>query len=319
VNRLDEIERKVNAKGIDSAARPAAAKRFAEQKSLDGRMKRGEPVGEEIKSLDSDLKVQDVFVSPTAQRDFPLLALVDSRPTNADTPNFGFPADAAIRIKGREGSSQIEQVWKKSTATVETYDYQPTLLSEDVADAGAWLLDDAARAAVDGVRGTLCGQIVGKIEAAAKDPAGMGFDPYKDVALLVTAGASLAEVDLLAAIAAIPLRFRRGAAWVGSPTMTARVRGLTDAGTGARLWAPSIAVGTPATLYGFPYIEDESVDADKLLFGNPQAGSGVAARQQPTLLTMERLNGDYKPYFQGRFGVCVKDARAWTVTELQGT
>jgi HK97 family phage major capsid protein len=244
------------------------------------------------------------------------LAAVDTRPTNADSPSFGFPSDAGVEVKGRYGSTQTEQTWLKSTAAVETYHYQPTLLMEDVADAGAWLLDDAAAAAVDGTRGQLDADVVAKIEGAIGDNEAM---PYTAVEAIETDGASVAEIDLLAAITALAVKFRRGSVWVAAAAMTALVRGLTEAETGRRLWVDNIAVGTPPTLYGYPYIEDENVTAGNLLFGNPKRGSGVAVRQNPTLTGMERRAGDYLPCFDGRFGVCVKDARSWKVIQNAGT
>jgi len=313
--RLDEIERKVNEAAVNSAGKPAKTgpTRYSEIKSLDEKLRAGGNI--EKKDIPTELKPKQALFDPALGRTHPFLAAVDRRPTISDTPAFGYSTAVSVKKVGVDESATAS-AWKKATATVYTYEYQPTIAREDVADMGALVLDREAEEFNLGYLDHLDDDCVDAIEAAgvASDEIA---DEYTEVEIVETATAdTIVATDIYGLIGEFAQRYKAGLVILGNAAMTATLRGINDAITGQSLWTPSLAEGVPARLAGYTYIESEAVADDRLIACQPVRAVGVAKREAGHLEVVERSGGDYKPYFAGRAGVCVKDARAAKILDI---
>ena len=313
-DRLDDFEKRINAFGVTAAASNGGktVKRYAECKSLDVAMRAHEHI--EMKSLDSDLKVQNVFHDTVVTSDFPLLDMAYRKPTNSDAPRWSYPSGMVVGVKG--GASATPNARNKVVGAVVDYEYQPTLDKSDVDDTGSFLLDDETATFVEGMRAKLEAVLVDAIEAKLHLAAGL--TEFTDVLKLKSGTEDTwAATDLDTIIAALPKRYRKGAVFIGSAAMTVILSGFKDATTGVSMWRPGLAAGVPATLMGYTYIEDENLAANRLVFGNPRWGLRIGERQAPSLSNIERLGGDYKPYFSARYDAGVLDTRAWVAMDIK--
>jgi len=311
--RLDGIERTVNEAGVNSDD-----KRKAEQKksfdAFDLAVRNEQDV--ELKSLDTDLKHQDIFFDDLLRGMYPLMGMVFSRPTNSDTPRYSYPVAGIVNIKGESAGASGSR--KKVSLTVATFEYQPTVDRGDVEDVGAQMFVDEQTAHAEGTMETLNANIVDAIEAAGVAKASIA-DEYTEVSLIETDVVGvLDDDDLNDVIGELPLKYRRGAVFLGNSSMVATLSGIVD-GNSRKMWNPSLAEGTPPTLKGYPFIEDENVADDRLVFGNPKRGSAVIEREKSTLSNIERSGGDYKPYYAARYARGNTDARAWKMLDIQTT
>lgn len=309
--RLDGIERTIN----ESAVHSDAKRKEEQQKSFDAfdlAVRNKEDV--ELKSLDSDLKQQDVFFDDLLQGMYPLLGLVFSRPTNSDSPRYSYPVAGIVNIKGEAAGASGSR--KKVTLTVDTFEYQPTVDRGDVEDVGAQMFLDEQAAHAEGTMETLNANVVDAIEAAGVAKASI-TDEYTEVAIIETDAIGVVDDDdLNETVGELPLKYRRGAVWLGNATMVATLKGVVD-GAGTSMWAPSLSEGTPPLLKGYPFIEDENVADDRLIFGNPKRGSAVIEREKSVLSNIERSGGDYKPYYAARYARGNTDARAWKIQDTK--
>lgn len=103
-------------------------------------------------------------------------------------------------------------------------------------------------------------------------------------------------IDLVQALKA---PYRQGAAFVMNSATLARIRKFKTS-DGAFLWQPSLAVGQPATLLGYPVIEAEDMpdiaaDSLSIAFGNFQHGYVIAERNETSILRDPFTN---KPFVQ---------------------
>lgn len=103
-------------------------------------------------------------------------------------------------------------------------------------------------------------------------------------------------VDLVQALKA---PYRQGAVFVMNSATLARIRKFKTS-DGAFLWQPSLAVGQPATLLGYPVIEaedmpDVAADSLSIAFGNFQHGYVIAERNETSILRDPFTN---KPFVQ---------------------
>ncbi|APG63247.1 phage capsid protein [Sphingorhabdus lutea] len=92
-------------------------------------------------------------------------------------------------------------------------------------------------------------------------------------------------VDL---IHALKPAYRQGAVFVMNSATVARIRKMKTS-DGAFLWQPSMAVGQPATLLGYPVIEaedmpDVAANSLSIAFGNFNAGYLIAERSSTSIL-----------------------------------
>lgn len=307
--RLDGIERTIN----ESAVRSDAKRKDEQQKSFDAfdlAVRSQQDV--ELKSLDSDLKQQDVFFDELLQGMYPLLGMVFSRTTTSDSPRYSYPVAGIVNIKGASAGASGSR--KKVTLSVVTLEYQPTVDRGDVEDIGAQMFVDEQAAHAEGTMETLNANVVDAIEAAGVAKASV-TDVYTEVVLIKTdASGVVDDDDLNETVGELALKYRRGAVWVGNALMTTTLKAIVN-GSGTSAWTPTLAEGTPPLLKGYPYIEDENVADNRLIFGNPKRGAAVIEREKSVLSNIERSGGDYKPYYAARYARGVTDARAWIIQD----
>jgi hypothetical protein len=317
--QLDTVERKIN-EAVQNAAPGKAGKKgrksFAEVKSLDAAMRNQQEV--ELKGLDSDLKQQDIFLDGEPSLEYPLLNLVFRRPTSSDRPRYSYYTGTVIRRKGKQGSTQTQGERKKVLFDVATYDYQPTIEQEDVQDVGARMLDDEMNTFVIQTPAALNEDLVDSIQTAVKPKVTVGFNEFADVASIPTAASTgYTNDDLNNLIAELPRKYWAGAVFMANKSLTASLMGIKDS-TGRSMWQPTLQQGVPPTLKGYTFIQDDNLADGRLVFTNPRWGLAIMERQTATLTNVERLNGDYRPYYMARYGQGVTDPRGTKVMDLKG-
>jgi len=179
------------------------------------------------------------------------------------------------------------------------------MLDDALFDVEAWLADEIARefaaaegAAFVGGNGTNKpkGFLTGTVSASGDATRTFGQLQY------VASGAAGAfaanpEDKLIDLVQALRAPYRQGAVWVMNSSTLARIRKFKTS-TGEFLWAPSLAVGQPASLLGYPVVEAEDmpdIAANSLgiAFGNFKAGYLIADRTETQVLRDPYSN---KPY-----------------------
>ena len=283
---------------------------------LDKALRNGELIS--FKSLDSALLSRAVLFEEETLILRPWLARADRRSVTQREAAFGFGTGPDIAIKGEEGE-EASNVWKRALAACKTYYRRERLPLEDVQDAGVKYLDAElalfAAAYLDAVNAACFTMI----QAAAVASAGV-TDVYSEVAVIETSGAgALASTDVDGLIIALPAKHRRDAVFAGNSAMASKCRALRAGVNGACLWSSAVAPGLLATFYDRPFVEDDGVEEDCLIFGSPSRASGVAEQSGPTLVDIERLTGDYRPYIQARAAAVLKDARAVKILDIATT
>lgn len=98
--------------------------------------------------------------------------------------------------------------------------------------------------------------------------------------------------------------YRQGAAFMMNRTVASKVRKLKDTGDGsdAYLWEPSAKVGQPATLLGYPLIDDDNMsdvgaNAFPIAFGNFQRGYLIVDRAGIRVLRDPYTNKPYVHFY----------------------
>jgi HK97 family phage major capsid protein len=100
--------------------------------------------------------------------------------------------------------------------------------------------------------------------------------------------ASNPQDKLIDLVQALNSAYRQGAVFVMNSATLARIRKFKTS-DGTFLWQPSLAVGTPATLLGYPVIEaedmpDVAADSLSVAFGNFAHGYVIAERSETSIL-----------------------------------
>lgn len=309
--RLNGFEQRINRTAIDSAEATATAQKKAFD-DFDALVRAGGEI--ELKSLDSGLKVQDVFLDDGPSVDFPLLGLAFFKTTTSDAPNYSYPVAGAVNKKGQSAGASGSR--KKVAVTIDPIEYQPTLDREDIKDVGGQLFLDEQTAHVEGVREYVNAAIVDGIEAAIVASASV-TDVYIQVEGFTTAvSQTVTDTEINTFIGNLATKYKAGSVFIANPAMAAILKNIRD-DSGRSLWAESIAVGTPATFKGRPFIEDDNSADGRLIYGNPRRGACVIEREKSILDNVERSGGDYLPYYVARFGGRETDCRAWKVLDLK--
>lgn len=102
--------------------------------------------------------------------------------------------------------------------------------------------------------------------------------------------------------AALKPAYRRNARWVARRATLAAVKKLKDS-TGQYLWQPSLQVGVPATLLGYPMVEAEDMPAFTttnalgMAFGDFREGYTIADRAGITILRDPYTSKGYVKFF----------------------
>ena len=313
--QISETERKINQVVVDAAAKGRKGKR--DQKSLDAltqRMKNQEAI--DVKSLDSDLKQQDIFNEETPRKGLGILAFVRQRPTAADAPRCSYLKNGTVRIKGEEvddttGASRIKRV-----GTVKTLEHEGLITQEDIDDAGALMLDDELTSATDAMVLRLRGLVVDDIETNLVDAQASDFDEDTDFPLLETkTAATWTADDILNLVNQVPEEYREGAIFVANSTMVPTLAGIQD-DAGSNLFLQSLTAPIPRTLAGYEFIEEANVADGRLIFGNADYGYMVWERVKPELSNINRSGGDYEPYYRCRYAWSKRDTRAMAAMDV---
>ncbi|WP_242098513.1 phage major capsid protein [Sphingomonas sp. CROZ-RG-20F-R02-07] len=109
--------------------------------------------------------------------------------------------------------------------------------------------------------------------------------------------------------------YLQGAAFVMNAATLSRIRKFKTS-DGAFVWAPSLAVGVPATLLGYPVVEAEDMPdiaagSLSIAFGNFQAGYLIAERAETAILRDPYSNKPFVNFYATkRIGGCVANSEA---------
>jgi len=109
--------------------------------------------------------------------------------------------------------------------------------------------------------------------------------------------------------------YRQGASFVLNAATLARIRKFKTS-DGAFLWTPSLAVGQPATLLGYPVVEAEDMpdigaNALAIAFGNFRVGYLITERAETQILRDPYSNKPFVHFYATkRVGGCVANSEA---------
>lgn len=129
------------------------------------------------------------------------------------------------------------------------------------------------------------------------------------------AAADITPDGLIDVVYNLAAPYRQGAAFLMNSATAGKVRKMKLA-DGTYIWQPSLIVGQPATILGYPVVIDESMpdvaaDATPISFGNFKRGYLITDR---TGISVVRDNvtkpGWTKFYFAKRVGGCIADIKA---------
>lgn len=123
------------------------------------------------------------------------------------------------------------------------------------------------------------------------------------------------EEKLIDLVQSLRTPYRQGASWVMNSATLARIRKFKTV-DGAFLWAPSLAVGQPATLLGYPVVEAEDMpdiaaNSLSIAFGNFKAGYLIAERGETQVLRDPYSNKPFVHFYATkRVGGMVSNSEA---------
>nr|WP_294809735.1 phage major capsid protein [uncultured Sphingomonas sp.] len=123
------------------------------------------------------------------------------------------------------------------------------------------------------------------------------------------------EDKLIDLVQSLRAPYRQGASWVMNSTTLARIRKFKTV-DGAFLWAPSLTVGQPATLLGYPVVEAEDMpdiaaNSLSIAFGNFKAGYLIAERGETQVLRDPYSNKPFVHFYATkRVGGMVSNSEA---------
>ena len=160
----------------------------------------------------------------------------------------------------------------------------------------------------DGALAPISGELLGA--ARGLSDAGGG-----DVSAFV-AGDGLGDA-LISLVYSLKQGYRNGASFMMNNTLQSKVRKLKTIGdTEGYLWQPSVQVGQPATLLGYPVIDDDNMsdvgaNAFPIAFGNFQRGYLIVDRAGIRVLRDPYTNKPYVHFYTTkRVGGGVSNYRA---------
>lgn len=197
------------------------------------------------------------------------------------------------------------------------------MLDDALFDVEAWLADEIARefAAAEGAA-FVSGSGINRPKGFLTAPTATTADSVRafgTLQVLATgaAGAFAAnpEEKLIDLVQALRAPYRQGASWVMNSATLARIRKFKTS-DGAMLWQPSLAVGQPATLLGYPVVEAEDMpdiaaNSTAIAFGNFQAGYLIAERGETQLLRDPYSNKPFVHFYATkRLGGMVSNSEA---------
>ncbi|PVX31368.1 phage major capsid protein [Sphingomonas pokkalii] len=197
------------------------------------------------------------------------------------------------------------------------------MLDDALFDVEAWLADEIARefAAAEGAA-FVSGSGINRPKGFLTAPTATTADSVRAFGTLQylatgAAGAFAAnpEEKLIDLVQALRAPYRQGASWVMNSATLARIRKFKTS-DGAMLWQPSLAVGQPATLLGYPVVEAEDMpdiaaNSTAIAFGNFQAGYLIAERGETQLLRDPYSNKPFVHFYATkRLGGMVSNSEA---------
>lgn len=197
------------------------------------------------------------------------------------------------------------------------------MLDDAAFDIEQWLAGEIARefAAAEGsafVSGNGTNKPKGFLQAtvSASGDASRAFGQLQYVPT-GSAGAFAAnpEEKLIDLVQTLRAPYRQGASWVMNSATLAKIRKFKTS-DGALLWAPSLAVGQPATLLGYPVVEAEDMpdiaaNSLSIAFGNFKAGYLIAERGETQILRDPYSNKPFVHFYATkRVGGMVSNSEA---------
>lgn len=197
------------------------------------------------------------------------------------------------------------------------------MLDDAAFDVEEWLAQEIARefAAAEGsafVSGNGTNKPRGFL-ATATAATGDATRPFGTLQYIASgaAGAFAAnpEEKLIDLVQSLRTPYRQGASWVMNSATLARIRKFKTV-DGAFLWAPSLAVGQPATLLGYPVVEAEDMpdiaaNSLSIAFGNFKAGYLIAERGETQVLRDPYSNKPFVHFYATkRVGGMVSNSEA---------
>ena len=202
-------------------------------------------------------------------------------------------------------------------------------------DVQAWLLEEisdgfAAAEATAFVTGNGTNKPTGFLNSAPvatadgaspeRDPGTLEYIPMDSASPQALGADDL--IDLLASIADQYLADESSVAWVMRRATASLVRKLKSS-NGDYYWQPSLQVGEPATLLGFPVLTTNAMpahlaDAHSIAFGNWRRGYLIADRSEIKLTIDDNIStpGFIKFYARKRVGAVILNADAIKVLKL---
>ena len=123
------------------------------------------------------------------------------------------------------------------------------------------------------------------------------------------------EEKLIDLVQTLRAPYRQGAVWCMNSATLAKIRKFKTS-DGAFLWAPSLSVGQPATLLGYPVVEaedmpDVAANSLSIAFGNFKAGYLIAERGETQILRDPYSNKPFVHFYATkRVGGMVSNSEA---------
>jgi HK97 family phage major capsid protein len=178
-----------------------------------------------------------------------------------------------------EGASKNTTTADFSQPTITAYKMAAILYMTDE------LIDDAAFSLVDIMTRKFAEKLNEAEEKAIVAGSGtgqpMGIFTAATVPTIACSG-NLSFNNLINLIYALPAKYRRNAKFIVHNNNIREMRKLVD-GNGRYLWQDSVAVGQPATLYGYPVLESYDCPESEISFGDYKDGYWLGDRQKMTV------------------------------------
>ena len=244
---------------------------------------------------------------------YPVLDLIDRRPSTAATASFGFTLGATVgkAAGGVETQAGVAGVWKARPVTLITYSHRPSLPREALADVGVLLVDAEA---AEFVRAYLA-QVEVDVIMTVLDAAAVEVETEDEqIEELTLDGDSWSASYVEQIFQALGQQARRRACWVGN-AITRAALACIGTGTGA-VWSEALSLAARGLIFERPFVCDESLLDNELVLADWYHLVGVAEREPAGLRGVRRSGGDTVLEFSARAGVCIKDARYGKIGKL---
>ncbi len=315
---MAQLKARVDAQTV-AAARPALSDAKAERRGeaasafVDKYLRKGLEAGVELKAVAGATESAGGYAVPEeidAEIDRVLTAISPIRAI-ANVVKVGSSGYRKLVTKGGTSSGWVAETDPRDeTGTPSFFEIAPPfgelfanpaasqLMLDDAAfDVEAWLAAEIATefARAEGqafVNGSGVNRPKGFLQAATS-ALGDGTRPFGTLQFVATgvAGgfpASNPQDKLIDLVQALRPPYRQGAVFVMNSATATRIRKFKTA-DGAFLWTPSLAVGQPDTLLGYPVVEaedmpDVAADSLSIAFGNFKAGYLIAERTETQIL-----------------------------------